>query len=143
MVRLVPSGITHGNPRRIAALNQTRRELSPGRQIRQLRESRGLSQAQLARALRTQAPAISRIEAADYDGHSLRILRKIAAYFDQELIVAFKPQRRLATATRDRKSTRLNSSHLVISYAVFCLKKKKIKFINSSAPKRSTTDTYV
>src|SRR2546426_8573752 len=29
------------------------------------------------------------------------------------------------TARRDRKSTRLNSSHLVISYAVFCLKKKK------------------
>src|SRR5256885_12682794 len=28
-------------------------------------------------------------------------------------------------ATEDRKSTRLNSSHLVISYAVFCLKKKK------------------
>src|SRR5256885_4598711 len=27
----------------------------------------------------------------------------------------------------DRKSTRLNSSHLVISYAVFCLKKKKIR----------------
>src|SRR2546426_6691488 len=27
--------------------------------------------------------------------------------------------------TKDRKSTRLNSSHLVISYAVFCLKKKK------------------
>src|SRR5256885_4924392 len=29
----------------------------------------------------------------------------------------------------DRKSTRLNSSHLVISYAVFCLKKKKTKLI--------------
>src|SRR5256885_8049550 len=29
------------------------------------------------------------------------------------------------TIKRDRKSTRLNSSHLVISYAVFCLKKKK------------------
>src|SRR5256885_3593831 len=28
-------------------------------------------------------------------------------------------------ANKDRKSTRLNSSHLVISYAVFCLKKKK------------------
>src|SRR2546426_6595359 len=28
-------------------------------------------------------------------------------------------------AVKDRKSTRLNSSHLVISYAVFCLKKKK------------------
>src|SRR5438067_8422825 len=29
------------------------------------------------------------------------------------------------TASRDRKSTRLNSSHVSISYAVFCLKKKK------------------
>src|SRR5690625_7107851 len=29
--------------------------------------------------------------------------------------------------TRDRKSTRLNSSHVAISYAVFCLKKKKLK----------------
>src|SRR3989454_7265210 len=34
-------------------------------------------------------------------------------------------QHRRAAARRDRKSTRLNSSHLVISYAVFCLKKKK------------------
>src|SRR5688500_20179387 len=31
----------------------------------------------------------------------------------------------LSPAREDRKSTRLNSSHLVISYAVFCLKKKK------------------
>src|SRR5260221_3636806 len=31
---------------------------------------------------------------------------------------------------RDRKSTRLNSSHTVISYAVFCLKKKKISVSN-------------
>src|SRR5206468_7300759 len=37
---------------------------------------------------------------------------------------------RLAT-DRDRKSTRLNSSHDQISYAVFCLKKKKKKKINS------------
>src|SRR5688500_19203877 len=32
---------------------------------------------------------------------------------------------RRASGDGDRKSTRLNSSHLVISYAVFCLKKKK------------------
>src|SRR3989454_803389 len=35
----------------------------------------------------------------------------------------------IAGARPDRKSTRLNSSHLVISYAVFCLKKKKIQQI--------------
>src|SRR5256885_11365381 len=34
---------------------------------------------------------------------------------------------RVVAAVLDRKSTRLNSSHLVISYAVFCLKKKKKK----------------
>src|SRR3989454_2656257 len=34
---------------------------------------------------------------------------------------------------RDRKSTRLNSSHLVISYAVFCLKKKKNKNLSSKS----------
>src|SRR5256885_12165661 len=42
-------------------------------------------------------------------------------------------------ARKDRKSTRLNSSHLVISYAVFCLKKKKNQYtryyyINFSFP---------
>src|SRR5436190_5556436 len=35
------------------------------------------------------------------------------------------PTRRWSGSRRDRKSTRLNSSHTVISYAVFCLKKKK------------------
>src|SRR2546426_7200946 len=36
-----------------------------------------------------------------------------------------RPEVEFVIAGRDRKSTRLNSSHLVISYAVFCLKKKK------------------
>src|SRR5256885_10366775 len=37
----------------------------------------------------------------------------------------------ISGAAADRKSTRLNSSHLVISYAVFCLKKKKKPFTMS------------
>src|SRR6266540_5331685 len=37
------------------------------------------------------------------------------------------PERRGADRRQDRKSTRLNSSHITISYAVFCLKKKKNK----------------
>src|SRR6266446_7287617 len=37
---------------------------------------------------------------------------------------------------QDRKSTRLNSSHLVISYAVFCLKKKKKKNTNNNYKKK-------
>src|SRR5258705_8524701 len=42
-----------------------------------------------------------------------------------------RPCRRETTLGRDRKSTRLNSSHLGISYAVFCLKKKKKNNIRS------------
>src|SRR5258708_26614257 len=50
--------------------------------------------------------------------------------------------------TGDRKSTRLNSSHQIISYAVFCLKKKKKKYrINSAdliiAPFRRTAANQV
>src|SRR5688500_19961476 len=41
---------------------------------------------------------------------------------------------RHAGGREDRKSTRLNSSHLVISYAVFCLKKKRDIELNSSEP---------
>src|SRR5256885_10869473 len=41
-----------------------------------------------------------------------------------EVTPLWRVAERLAAEHGDRKSTRLNSSHLVISYAVFCLKKK-------------------
>src|SRR5258705_7712212 len=44
--------------------------------------------------------------------------------------------RRVPRRSRDRKSTRLNSSHLGISYAVFCLKKKKSKSSQRQQPRR-------
>src|SRR3712207_8066291 len=43
------------------------------------------------------------------------------------LILSAPPAPLLAKQGRDRKSTRLNSSHANISYAVFCLKKKKLR----------------
>src|SRR5256885_8612937 len=61
--------------------------------------------------------------------HSLIVLHKRETPTSVRIVI--RPARqRLRTRARhgvaaDRKSTRLNSSHLVISYAVFCLKKKK------------------
>src|SRR5256885_6962251 len=57
----------------------------------------------------------------------------------QELPLRHDGRRRLGQLWQlavhgDRKSTRLNSSHLVISYAVFCLKKKKIKTVLAIMP---------
>src|SRR5690349_23980018 len=70
----------------------------------------------------------------------IELLYKIEETFDLQIpdqdlaglstvgAVAHYVERRLAPAERpDRKSTRLNSSHVEISYAVFCLKKKKKK----------------
>src|SRR5205807_8090924 len=57
-------------------------------------------------------------------------VRVVYATPDQEAAAPGEPMQLVVTfeaprGRRDRKSTRLNSSHLVISYAVFCLKKKK------------------
>src|SRR3712207_7959263 len=49
--------------------------------------------------------------------------------------------RSLRAALKDRKSTRLNSSHANISYAVFCLKKKKKKY--TWRYKRKSTSLYI
>src|SRR2546426_2070431 len=60
--------------------------------------------------------------------------RQRCASADEHKTVRIRPELLLHRRTEgefqlreDRKSTRLNSSHLVISYAVFCLKKKKNK----------------
>src|SRR5256885_2775521 len=42
----------------------------------------------------------------------------------------------------DRKSTRLNSSHLVISYAVFCLKKKISRHVSARRTRRSPSQPH-
>src|SRR5690625_6184695 len=54
----------------------------------------------------------------------LRCFRQQAGRFGQAQLVEIARKRK-AQLRLDRKSTRLNSSHVAISYAVFCLKKKK------------------
>src|SRR5260221_7535343 len=57
----------------------------------------------------------------------LRPQRLLAGESEQAAVEIGDPLAFARKQTLDRKSTRLNSSHTVISYAVFCLKKKKEK----------------
>src|SRR2546427_1712359 len=54
-----------------------------------------------------------------------RAERKTINEFGDDADVGFAPPLAIGDDIQDRKSTRLNSSHSQISYAVFCLKKKK------------------
>src|SRR2546430_5743479 len=64
-----------------------------------------------------------------------------AAHADEEIELPEGIEARVVEA-RDRKSTRLNSSHSQISYAVFCLKKKKTKKINSTSIRKNQDKKY-
>src|SRR5256885_12164493 len=79
------------------------------------------------------------------DANVRRVLTRVLA-FDADLAVARNERELWDLAQQlcptDRKSTRLNSSHLVISYAVFCLKKKKKKRYNSHSKRTHVSHYY-
>jgi ribosome-binding protein aMBF1 (putative translation factor) len=62
--------------------------------IFQLRQSSGLSQVELARRAGTTQSVISRLEDADYEGHSLAMLNRIAAGVERRVDIRFLPRKR-------------------------------------------------
>lgn len=62
--------------------------------IFQLRDKAGISQAELARRVGTTQSVISRLEDADYDGHSLAMLNRIAAALQRRVEIRFVPRKR-------------------------------------------------
>jgi ribosome-binding protein aMBF1 (putative translation factor) len=67
-------------------------------QIYKLRTQAGLSQRQLAAKVGTTASAICRLEDADYQGHSLSMLRRIAAALGRRVKIVFAPAGRRRAA---------------------------------------------
>jgi predicted transcriptional regulator len=88
-----------GKSREMADLiEQERANLDIARKICELRAKAKLSQAELARRVGTTQSVISRLEDADYDGHSLEMLRRIAAALEKRLEIRFLPSRKLQHA---------------------------------------------
>jgi len=82
-----------GKPDKQALLEEERANATVARQIHKLRTEAGLSQRQLAKMVGTTASVICRLEDADYDGHSLAMLRRIAAAVDKQVQIRFVPLR--------------------------------------------------
>ena len=85
-----------GKPERLKDLEEARANDEIARKIYQLRTSAGLTQAQLAKLIGTTASVICRLEDADYEGHSLAMLRRIGAALNQRVQIRFIPIRRSA-----------------------------------------------
>ncbi len=85
-----------GKPERLKALEEARADGEVAWKIFELRTKAGLTQAQLAKVIGTTASVICRLEDADYQGHSLAMLRRIAAALDQRIEIRFVPIRRSA-----------------------------------------------
>jgi DNA-binding XRE family transcriptional regulator len=78
-----------GKPARLAQLEEERANAQVARKIYELREKAGLTQAGLARVVGTTPSVICRLEDADYEGHSLTMLRRIAAALDKRVEIRF------------------------------------------------------
>ena len=85
-----------GHPDRLASLEEERANLDIACKIYDLRNKAGLTQKELAKLVGTTSSVISRLEDADYEGHSLSMLRRIAAALDKRVEIRFVPVRRKA-----------------------------------------------
>lgn len=78
-----------GHPQRIAELAEAEANDTVARKIYALRKRAGLTQEQLAKLVGTTTSVICRLEDADYQGHSLAMLRRVADALDKRVELRF------------------------------------------------------
>ena len=91
-----------GRPDRVAALETARVNDNVARKLVGLRLQAGLTQRQLAKLVGTTASVICRLEGADYEGHSLAMLNRIAAALKQRVEIRFVPVKSVRGEARNK-----------------------------------------
>ena len=81
--------MTGNSPEMTDLIEQERANLDIARKIYEIRTKAKLSQAELAKRVGTTQSVISRLEDADYEGHSLAMLRRIASAVEKRLEIRF------------------------------------------------------
>src|SRR5438477_116722 len=82
-----------GKPEMLAALEEATANDEVARKVYELRTKAGLTQRQLAKLVGTTASVICLLEDADYEGHSLSMLRRIATALHRRVEIRFVPVR--------------------------------------------------
>jgi DNA-binding XRE family transcriptional regulator len=95
-VEIIHNRYFKGKPGRLKILEQARADDEVARKIFELRTSAGITQARLAELVGTTPSVICRLEGADYEGHSLAMLRRIGAALNKRVEIRFVPIRRSA-----------------------------------------------
>ena len=78
-----------GHPERLASLEEERANLEIACKLYDLRDKAGLTQKELAKLVGTTPSVISRLEDADYEGHSLSMLDRIATALGKRVEISF------------------------------------------------------
>lgn len=97
-VKILHGRYIKNHPKRIESLKGERQKADIASQIYELRTRAGVSQKELAKLVKTTQSVISRLESADYRGHSLDMLRRIAAALHYRLKIKLVPQKTYAHA---------------------------------------------
>jgi predicted transcriptional regulator len=90
-VEILHRRLIDDDPEKIADLEKIRADNDMARKIYELRMKSGLSQRGFAKLVGTTASVICRLEDADYEGHSLAKLNRIAAALDKRVEIRFLP----------------------------------------------------
>ena len=95
------------SPERRAQIDEEKTKFSVACIVHEARKRAGLTQKALAEKIDTKQSVISRLENADYDGHTLSMLKKVADALDMDLEVSLKPKKSdKPIARRQRKIRR-------------------------------------
>ena len=97
-LKILHNRYVKGDPKRLAAIERERQKAEIAIEIFDLRQRAGLTQKQLADKIGTTQSVISRLEDADYRGHSLEMLRRIAEALNCRLEVHITPEHPYAYA---------------------------------------------
>jgi ribosome-binding protein aMBF1 (putative translation factor) len=108
------------SPERRAEITEEKAKFSAACIVHEARRRSGLTQKELAARINTKQSVISRLENADYDGHTLVMLKKVADALDMNLEISFEPRKKAVSKTRRLRKNKAVRGVVKRDYVVAC-----------------------